>query len=599
MAAELLFVVAGLAGGVLAGVLIGRYYVPDDRMLRREARQARRYVRALNHVLSRDRDAAIDELKEIVSENVSDIEPYFALASLFRSRGEWERAIRVHQSISVRTGQDKKVRLRAHYELGLDFRTAGMPRRATRAMEKCLDDDVRHEGALQALCTLYEEQARYKDAAATWRRLSKLRGDDPPERWHHLLCAAAELAIVRGDFDAARRHVREIPGRDAKQPSSRSSVHLLAISAELALLRRNPKDATAHLARALEAGPDLARFLVPRLVEAQRELTIASWNKSRGGADRRADGGDELAGSPDNRAHDETAAENAAHVVEAVLQRTGSNGHLQLALADLRSQYDPVTALDDYQRIAEEFPALLPARVAAARLALASDDPDQIKRQLRALAAAGGVLDWAVDGSFRCEHCGEQERDFFWRCAHCRRWGTMRLDLGRATRDAAGSAVPSWHQLPRGGVQLALTEAAAKTALPTVPLLDSGSADHGDTGAAEGERQSVLDRVGGWFSGTFSGLRSKRKPNSAELDAATPAQPVPPSHRDESQPAPSPGPAVEPEAAIDDRTAPGRDQPGASRAEPSLSPGQAIDSTVSSSTARSGTSTVEGDAEKR
>jgi lipopolysaccharide biosynthesis regulator YciM len=78
-----------------AGVLIGRYYIPDDRQLRRTARHSRAYMRALSHLIARDHDTVVNELRMVVEENVDDVEPYFALGAMFRSRGEYERAIRV------------------------------------------------------------------------------------------------------------------------------------------------------------------------------------------------------------------------------------------------------------------------------------------------------------------------------------------------------------------------------------------------------------------------------------------------------------------------------------------------------------------------
>ena len=115
-------------GGLAAGILVGRYYVPDDRALKRSARHARSYVKTINLLLARDRDAAVNELVGVVGENVDDVEPYFALGALFRNRGEWERAIRVHQAIELREQNNRMQCLRARYQLGLDFRSAGMPR---------------------------------------------------------------------------------------------------------------------------------------------------------------------------------------------------------------------------------------------------------------------------------------------------------------------------------------------------------------------------------------------------------------------------------------------------------------------------------------
>src|SRR5688500_17786487 len=146
-------------GAMAAGVLIGRYYVPDDRQLRRTARHSKAYMRALSHLIARDHETVVSELRGVVEENIDDIEPYFALGAMFRSRGEHERAIRVHQSLALRERDKRKLRQRAMFELGLDFRAAGMPRRATRAMEEVLVEDPDHESALRVLATLYEEQA--------------------------------------------------------------------------------------------------------------------------------------------------------------------------------------------------------------------------------------------------------------------------------------------------------------------------------------------------------------------------------------------------------------------------------------------------------
>lgn len=516
MGVEVLFLIAGLAGGLLGGILIGRYYVPDDRLLKRKARHGSSYVRALNGVLAGDRDDALDTLKEVVSENIEDIEPYFAMAGLFRTTGEWDRAIRVHQAIGLREGQDKKTRLRVDYELGLDYRSAGMPRRATRALEQVLEQEPRHGEALQALCGLYEEQGQYDAAAEAWRRLVKLRGDDPPDRFYHLLCAAAQHAIAAGELDRARSLIRE--ARKGAGPT----VHVLAVSAELAAARGELDDAVAALEQALDVDPELAGVLVPGLVAAQRDLARRAWNREhrKGGA------------ATPPPAHledllDERAAEGAAARVDGLIERAGRNGHLELALAELRSHYDPAAALDDYRDIAEVYPDLLPARLAAARLALASGDEGDIQRELHALAASGGVLDWATEGSFRCARCGQRSEDFFWRCAHCRHWGSACLELGRAAHDVplsepAITASSSRRHLPRGGVHVALL-GASQRALPAPPPVTAAA-----SGSEHGERSSLLGRVGGFFSDAWSGLRGDRSasPDETTPDATTPGAPA-------------------------------------------------------------------------
>ncbi|MBE7450327.1 MAG: hypothetical protein HS111_15945 [Kofleriaceae bacterium] len=252
MGAALVILLVGL-GALATGVLIGRYYVPDDRMLRRSARHGRAYMRALVHHIARDHDTVIAELRKVVEENVEDSEPYFALAALFRARGEHERSIRVHQALAVREGATHRLRQRALYELGLDFRAAGMPRRAARAFEDVLTSEPRHEGALRALCGVYEEQGRFAEAAGAWTRLCRLRGEAPPRRAHHLLCAAAPRAIVTGDVStapAAALNEARADGRERR--------HFLAVAAgwrRRATTRRRARGLAPGAARRARAGP--------------------------------------------------------------------------------------------------------------------------------------------------------------------------------------------------------------------------------------------------------------------------------------------------------------------------------------------------------
>src|SRR5689334_15682422 len=226
MGAALVLLLVGL-GCMAAGVLIGRYYVPDDRQLRRTARHARSYMKALSHLIARDHDTVVGELRAVVEENIDDVEPYFALGAMFRSRGEHERAIRVHQALALRERDKRKLRQRAMYELGLDFRAAGMPRRATRAMEEVILEETGHEGALRVLAALYEGQARFNEAAELWHRLGKKRGEDTGRREHHLLVGAAQAALGRDDLDSAKQLLKAAQKHE-------ESAHFFAADAELA-----------------------------------------------------------------------------------------------------------------------------------------------------------------------------------------------------------------------------------------------------------------------------------------------------------------------------------------------------------------------------
>jgi lipopolysaccharide biosynthesis regulator YciM len=474
MGAALVLVLVGL-GALAAGVLLGRYYVPDDRMLRRTARHSRAYMRALNHLLAREHDIVITELRRVVEENVEDAEPYFALGALFRSRGEHERAIRVHQALAVREAGNKKLRLRARYALGLDFRAAGMPRRATRAMEEVLADDGKHEGALRALCGLYEEQGLYAEAAENWERLSRRQGEGPPRRQHHLLCAAAQAAISDGKPAEARRFL------DEARRIGPESAHLVTAAAELAAATGEPEVASARLREALALAPDLAPYLVPGLLAAElAALPPPPPSLPTGQADR-----------------ERLALTRTVGHLDA-LAAGGNDPHLRLAAAELREPIDPAAAGAAYRAIAADHPRHLPARAAAARLALADGDPTAIAAELAALVGPGGAL--ALAATWRCAHCGHRPLAFTWRCPSCRRWASTRRDAGGDT--PAPIAPPrERRERPRPP-----TAALLAPATPALPAASPGS----------DPSPGPLQRVARWISGPWSGKRSRAPMPTAE-----------------------------------------------------------------------------------
>ncbi|HEY5937314.1 MAG TPA: hypothetical protein VIU61_21845, partial [Kofleriaceae bacterium] len=290
MGAALVLLLVGL-GAMAAGVLIGRYYVPDDRQLRRTARHSKAYMRALSHLIARDHDTVVSELRGVVEENVEDVEPYFALGAMFRSRGEHERAIRVHQALALRERDKRKLRQRAMYALGLDFRAAGMPRRATRAMEEVLLEEPNHEGALRALAALYEEQARFNEAAGLWGRLGKRRNEDTRHREHHLLVAAAQSALGRDDLDSAKQLLKAAQKHE-------ETAHFFSAAAELAAARGNHRVAKDRLKQALVADPALVPHLLPGLIAAEQGVVALEKSQQRDNRrddlDDDDDGGGEL-----------------------------------------------------------------------------------------------------------------------------------------------------------------------------------------------------------------------------------------------------------------------------------------------------------------
>lgn len=88
------------------------------------------YFQGLNFLLNEQTDKAIEAFIEIAKADNETVELQFALGSLFRRRGEVERAIRMHQSLLVRSDLEEEKKLTAMNELGQDYLKAGLLDRA-------------------------------------------------------------------------------------------------------------------------------------------------------------------------------------------------------------------------------------------------------------------------------------------------------------------------------------------------------------------------------------------------------------------------------------------------------------------------------------
>src|SRR3954468_4263872 len=109
----------------------------DIRQIVTESRALpRSYFKGLNFLLNEQPDKAIEAFIEVVKVDPETIELHFALGSLFRRRGEYDRAIRMHQNLFERAGLPEDQKVIALTELGQDYLKAGILDRAEEIFKK-------------------------------------------------------------------------------------------------------------------------------------------------------------------------------------------------------------------------------------------------------------------------------------------------------------------------------------------------------------------------------------------------------------------------------------------------------------------------------
>lgn len=181
----------------------------DWRQLQRERSETpKAYFKGLSLLLNEQQDKAIDAFIEAVQNDPDTAELHFALGNLFRRRGEYERAVRVHQHLLSRADLKGEDRDRAQRALALDYLRAGLFDRAEDAWRKLEGSSFDNE-ARQSLMALHERARDWRAALAAAEELRR-RGDTAlAPRMSHYHCEIALEAKSRGDKAAVEAELAE------------------------------------------------------------------------------------------------------------------------------------------------------------------------------------------------------------------------------------------------------------------------------------------------------------------------------------------------------------------------------------------------------
>jgi len=164
------------------------------------------YFRGLNFLLNEQPDKAIEAFIEVVKVDPQTIELHFALGSLFRRRGEVERAIRMHQNLAERQDLPQEQKLQALYDLAQDYLKAGLLDRAEELFLK-LEQSPHAEAALKFLLEIYEQEKDWHKAIGIAQKLESVTGRSHQKEIANFYCELATNEIMHTQPDAARPHL--------------------------------------------------------------------------------------------------------------------------------------------------------------------------------------------------------------------------------------------------------------------------------------------------------------------------------------------------------------------------------------------------------
>ena len=348
----------------------------DLRQVRRDGREApKAYFKGLNLLLNEQHDKAIDAFIEAVQHDPDTTELHFGLGNLFRRRGDFERAVRVHQHLLERADLKAVDRHRAQHALADDFMKAGLFDRAE-ASYKALEGTAFDTEARIALLSLHERARDWRAATEVAQELERRGSGSFAARIAHYAC---ELAL---QADAADQ----------------------------------PAQAEDHLKRAREIAPRAVRpplLTGQRLARAgQHAAALQQWDEL-------------LAQHP---AAWPLVASDYARSALACADCSAAFEQLQAAyeaepdLDLLQACIDVEGALGQHERLLLDHLQRQPTLGAAAKvleLPVVQWDPATPQQLRQVVAAAARPLH-----RYRCAACGFEAHHYFWQCPGCQGWDT-------------------------------------------------------------------------------------------------------------------------------------------------------------------------------
>jgi len=329
------------------------------------------YLTGLDYLVTEQPDRALDMFLKLMDANADTIETHFSLGSLYRRRGEVERAIRIHQNLLAREALAPEHREQALLALAQDYLRAGLLDRAEALFQQVSEVPRLRVSALDSLRAVYERQLEWQQALDVYRLLARIKAAPARNVSAHYLCELAGVALERGDAATARRLLREARGE--LSPFPRAAV----LRARIAERDGDFPLAVRLLRTALDESPTLMADELPRLLRLV---------------------------APDDR--------------DPVLAQ-------MVAAAEARDPDAPKRLV--FAALSADLADALPLRALIDKVFAA--DPTlqavwQADRDARRAAREIGAL-LAHAEKYRCVECGFAGRNFYWHCPACHAWDSF------------------------------------------------------------------------------------------------------------------------------------------------------------------------------
>ena len=368
---------------IVIGWLLGRWQPFKSKARQKQSDHfSESYAKGLNYLLADDSDNAIKIFTDLIEVNKDTIEIHIALGNLFRSKGEVDRAIKVHQNLLARPNLRRKQRHMAIAELASDYLKAGLLDRAEKLYREMIELKADTREAYRRLLDLYIAEKSWQDAVECAEALHKMNEPEANITYAQCLCEIADEALQTGNNRLARKNL------DRALEIDEGCVRAALLLIRLHLNTDNVSAAKRMFQRLTRQNPEYMGLYI----EPARQIYL----------DR------------DNRVYHEflqTQYEQhpSTRLAMALLEHYARNNEIEKAQQFLSDTLHKSPSFEAF-----EF-----------ALRFTKSNPDQFNETWASLSTFLKALqDKKIE--FVCSRCGYESHAIQWQCPSCRNWASMK-----------------------------------------------------------------------------------------------------------------------------------------------------------------------------
>ncbi|GKW14823.1 lipopolysaccharide assembly protein LapB [Pectobacterium actinidiae] len=379
---ELLFLLLPVAAAY--GWYMGRRSAQQDKE-QESNRLSREYVTGVNFLLSNQQDKAVELFLDMLKDDSNTFEAHLTLGNLFRSRGEVDRAIRIHQALTESASLTFEQRLLAVQQLGRDYMAAGLYDRAEESFNQLVDEEDFRRSALQQLLQIHQATSDWQTAIDVAEKLVKMGKDSLRVDIAHFYCELALLAMGSDDLDKALTFLKK--GAAADRQCARASIMM----GRIYMAQQDYSRAVEALRQVLDQDKELVSETLPMLQECYQHL------------DKPLDWANFL-----KRCVEENTGATAELMLADILEREEG---AEVAQAYINRQLQRHPTMRVFHRLMD--------------FHLHEAEDGRTKENLQGLRDMVGEQ-IRTKPRYSCRKCGFTSQSLYWQCPSCRTWASVK-----------------------------------------------------------------------------------------------------------------------------------------------------------------------------